>query len=220
MLAEPSLVQSALATCPLSEHPPEICRAAEPAADPEAEQPAEQKPPAVFTQEQLPPPPPKMLPPPPPKMLLDIWAWASGNCEAAGAQASSTAGVQGIEPSDNYSVSELVCKEDVWQYVRRHVSEYVHACKEAQWHEEPVPRFYKDLTDGEEFLWTHFMQKYAPETFEQQRVRRFGICWLLARRCPGFHVVLDTYEMIAPTEGGDRRPWFKLREKQEEVFEG
>ena len=128
MLAEPSPAQSALATCPLSEHPPEICRAAEPAADPEAEQPAEQQPPAVFTQEQLPPPPPKMPPPPPPEMLLDIWTWASDNCEAGGSQ-SILAGLRGIEPiatrltgprrdhkdHDNYSVSDLVCKEDAWQ---------------------------------------------------------------------------------------------------------
>ena len=186
---------------------------------------------------------PTSLPPPPPQMLLDIWAWASDNCEAAGAHMSShghgdhfAAGEYEvpIEPNaanltgsrrdhkdyDNHSVADLAYKEDAWQYVSRHVSEYVQACKEAQWQEEPVPHFYKDLTDGKEFPWTLFMQKYAPETFDQQRVRRFGICWLPARRRPGFHVVLDTCELISPMEGGDRRPWFKSREKQEEVFEG
>ena len=166
-------------------------------------------------------------------MLRDIWAWASENCEAAGAHVSShglgdhfAAGA--YEAPNEPNATSLTdsrrdhkdYKEDAWQYVKRHVSEYERACKEAQWHEEPVPHFYKDLTDGAEFPWTLFMQKYAAGTFDQQRVRRFGICWLPARRRPGFHVVLDTYELISPTEGADKRQWFKSREGPEEVFEG
>ena len=155
--------------------------------------------------------------PPPPKMLRDIWDWASENCEAAGAQGSSQ-GLGGHSAAEAYEAH--IAPNYVWQYVSRHVSEYVQACKEAQWQEEPVPHFYKDLTDGREFPWILFMQKYAPETFDHQRLRRFGICWLPARRRPGFHIVLDTYELISPTEDADKMPWFKSREKQEEVFEG